>query len=127
MPAKWFVLILASALCCFTASIGFCGNNAPDLGAARQFKDATLAKVVPGQTTRAQVETLLGKPWRTTPPAVSGRDVWEYRGQDSNGTYRIHIEFDSRNITTLIAKIPDKTGEAPARVPRTSPEPNKQP
>jgi hypothetical protein len=41
--------------------------------------------------------------------------IWEYRGHDASGTYRVHIEFDSRKITTLIAQIPDKTGEALAR------------
>jgi outer membrane protein assembly factor BamE (lipoprotein component of BamABCDE complex) len=127
MAAKWGVAV-AFAVCYFAASAGFCASDTPNPGTARQFSDATLAKVVPGQTTKTQVEALLGKPWRTTPRLGSnepGAEVWEYRGQDSSGTYRVHIEFDGRNITTLIAKIPDKTGEAPARAAKTPPGPSK--
>jgi outer membrane protein assembly factor BamE (lipoprotein component of BamABCDE complex) len=100
----------------------------------RDFSDATLSKVVPGRTTKAQVRALLGSgPWRmnryddeTLPyPGDPSVDIWEYRGRDSNGTYRVHIEFDANNITTLIAKIPDKTGIATARVAKPPPEPGK--
>jgi outer membrane protein assembly factor BamE (lipoprotein component of BamABCDE complex) len=100
----------------------------------RVFSDATLSKVVPGQTTKAQVKALLGSgPWRmnryddeTLPyPGDPSVDIWEYRGRDSSGTYRVHIEFDANNVTTLIAKIPDKTGIAVARVAKRPPEPGK--
>jgi outer membrane protein assembly factor BamE (lipoprotein component of BamABCDE complex) len=100
----------------------------------RAFSDATLAKVVPGRTTKAQVKALLGSgPWRmnkyddeTLPyPGDPSVDIWEYRGRDSNGTYRVHIEFDANNVTTLIAKIPDKTGTAAARVAKPKPQPDK--
>ncbi|MFZ1906265.1 MAG: hypothetical protein WAU56_12850 [Steroidobacteraceae bacterium] len=100
----------------------------------RVFSDATLSKVVPGQTTKAQVKALLGSgPWRmnkyddeTLPyPGDPSVDIWEYRGRDSNGTYRVHIEFDANNVTTLIAKIPDKTGIAAARVAKPKPQPDK--
>jgi outer membrane protein assembly factor BamE (lipoprotein component of BamABCDE complex) len=100
----------------------------------RDFRDATLSKVVPGKTTKAQVEALLGSgPWRmnrytdeTLPyPGDPSVDIWEYRGRDSNGTYRVHIEFDANNVTTLIAKIPDKTGRAVARVAKPPPESGK--
>src|SRR5665213_2286272 len=57
-----------------------------------------LAKVVPG-ISKAQVTALLGAPWRT----VQYNDLdevenefWEYRGKDSQGTYRVHIEFDKQ-------------------------------
>jgi len=124
MTAKWLVSLVAVALCSFAPPVGHCGNDRSDPGTLRHFTAATLDKVVPGQTTKMQIEALLGQPWRTTHTIESdapGAEVWEYRGQDSEGTYRIHIEFDSHNITSLIAKIPDKTGQAPARVAKTSP------
>jgi hypothetical protein len=77
------------------------------------------------RTTKAQVEALIGQPWRTTVFAELGEDepgheapeVWEWRGQDSqNGLYRVHIEFNLKGIVTNIAKVPEKTGMAPARV-----------
>jgi outer membrane protein assembly factor BamE (lipoprotein component of BamABCDE complex) len=120
----WFVSLIGLALCCQAASVGYCAEAAPDPGRAREFSAATLAKVTPGQTTKAQIEALLGQPWRTTFADDSdepGPLVWEYRGKDANGTYRVHIEFDSRGTTTLIAKIPDKTGVAPARVAKAPP------
>ena len=124
MTAKWLLWAVASALCCLAASTGFCASDTPNPGIAREFSDATLAKVVPGQTTKAQVEALLGMPWRTThsfKPHGSEPDVWEYRGRDSNGTYRVHVEFDSHNVTSLIAKIPGNTGQAPGRTAKTPP------
>jgi outer membrane protein assembly factor BamE (lipoprotein component of BamABCDE complex) len=128
MTAKRLLPAMAFALCCFAASTGYCANDAADPGRARDFSAATLAKVVPGQTTQTEIEALLGKPWRTTFADDSdepGPVVWEYRGQDSKGTYRVHIEFDGHDITRLIAKISDKTGEAPARVAKTPPGPGK--
>ncbi len=119
MTAKWALPAVAFMLCWIAASSGYCANATADPGQARDFSAATLAKVTPGQTTKTQIEALLGQPWRTTfadDADEPGPVVWEYRGKDSNGTYRVHIEFDSHDITTLIAKVPDSTGEAPARV-----------
>lgn len=69
-----------------------------------------LAKVVPG-ISKAQVTALLGAPWRT----VQYNDLdevenefWEYRGKDSQGTYRVHIEFDKQGVVLIVGKIPDK-------------------
>ncbi len=73
---------------------------------------ATLSEIDPGHTTQAEVKALLGPPWRDTNESrgYADADIWEYRGQDADGTYRIHIDFNGQNIVTLIAKIPDKTG-----------------
>ena len=92
----------------------------------RSGRDATLAEVIPGRTTKTQVEALLGQPWRTTnfaeghdEPGHEAPEVWEWRGQDSqNGLYRVHIEFNQKGIVTNIAKVPEKTHMAPARVTR---------
>jgi len=126
MTAKSLLPAMALALCWFAASTGYCANGTADPAQARDFSAATLAKVTPGQTTKTQIEALLGKPWRTTFADDSdepGPVVWEYRGENANGTYRVHIEFDSHDITALIAEIPDSTGEAPARVAKTPPRP----
>jgi outer membrane protein assembly factor BamE (lipoprotein component of BamABCDE complex) len=128
MTARWSLPAMAFVLSCCAASAGYGADNSADPGRPRDFSAATLAKVTPGETTKAQIEALLGQPWRTTFAEDSdepGPIVWEYRGQDSNGTYRVHIEFDSHDMTTLIAKIPDKTGEAPARVAKKAPAPGK--
>ena len=128
VTAKWFLPAMALVLRGFAASTGYGGSDTPDPGIARDFSAATLAEVDPGHTTKAQVEALLGEPWRTTFSDDSdepGPVVWEYRGQDSDGTYRVHIEFDSHDITTLIATIPDKIGAAPARVAKPPPAPEK--
>jgi hypothetical protein len=128
VTAKWFLPAMGFALCCFAASTGYGADDTADPGRARDFSAATLANVTPGQTTKTEIEALLGKPWRTTfsdDADEPGPVVWEYRGEDSDGTYRVHIEFDDHDITTLIAKIPDRTGEAPARVAKPTPGPGK--
>ena len=112
---------------------GATAAQTPEPKHVRDFADRTLAKIVPGSTTKAQVEALLGRPWRDTEldeedsmyPGDPAVDVWEYRGRDSHGTYRVHIEFDKRDVTTLIAKIPDKTARAVARVAKPTPVPDK--
>lgn len=123
MTGKRLVTGVALALCCCWAGAAS-GGAMPDPGTARHFAAATLAKVIPGRTTKAQIKALLGPPWRITQsfdPDEPGPEIWEYRGQGAQGTYRIHIEFDKRGIAVLIAKIPDKGGEAPARVAKTPP------
>jgi hypothetical protein len=99
----------------------------------RDFSDQTLAKIIPGQTTKAGVEASLGKPWRDTQldeedvmPGDPSVEVWEYRGRGSQGTYRVHIQFDKSDLTTLIAKIPEKTGKAVARVAEPTVNPRKE-
>jgi outer membrane protein assembly factor BamE (lipoprotein component of BamABCDE complex) len=130
---KRFLRITGVVLCCVAAA--YYASNKPDFGQTlgatpdasgynQDYSDATLAEVIPGKTTKAQVEALLGQPWRTTnlakghdEPGHEAPEVWEWRGQDSqNGLYRVHIEFNQQGIVTNIAKIPEKTGMAPARV-----------
>jgi hypothetical protein len=41
-----------------------------------------LAKLVPGQSTAAQVRELLGPPWQVTHMARQKRDAWHYRMED---------------------------------------------
>lgn len=133
---KRFSWVMGVALCCFGLSTAYYASDKPNLGQAcgsppdysaynHRYSDATLAKVIPGKTTKAEVEKLLGQPWRTTNFAKIGEaepdheepEVWEWRGRDSqNGLYRVHIEFNPQGIVTNVAKIAEKTGTAPARV-----------
>jgi len=131
MTAKKRVLITGFALCCLAALAVFLYRPTPEArqrppdysGYKRDYSDATLRNVIPGQTTKVQVVRLLGDPWRTTNYAEPGEDmpgeeqpeIWEWRGQDSQmGPYRVHIEFNG-TVATLIAKIPENTGKAWAR------------
>ena len=115
------------------------GQDVPSRGTAapvpksqevRDFSDATLSKVVTGQTAEGQsrrcsaaapgASTVITD--ETLPyPGDPSVNIWECRGRDSSGTYRVHIEFDTNDVTTLIAKIPDKTGAAVARVAKPKP------
>jgi hypothetical protein len=130
---KRFLRMTGVALCCFAgayyasnkSALGQTWGATPDSsGYDQDYSDATLAEVIPGSTTKAQVEALLGQPWRTTvfaeghdKPGHEEPEVWEWRGQDSqNGLYRVHIEFNLKGIVTNIAKVPEKTHMAPARV-----------
>jgi len=64
---------------------------------------------VPG-ISKAQVKSLLGTPWRTVQYNDEENledEIWEYRGRDAKGTFRLHIEFDDRDVARLVAKIPD--------------------
>jgi hypothetical protein len=125
---KWFVSGTGFALCCFAASAAYCGNQGvgndswsnsiPTSSAASTIgviSEQKLAKVMPGMSTKAQVQRLLGPPWRVVQFNDCGGamdhqadETWDYRGKDAKGaTYRVHIEFDDNNVAHLVAKIPD--------------------
>jgi hypothetical protein len=127
MTAKAWLPAIGFAAGCLAASAGYCGNGKSDPGTPRNFAAATLAGIEPGHTTKTEVEGLLGQPWRTvdSDPDESDPSVWEYRGRNTSGTYRVHVEFDSHDVTSLIATIPDKTGQATARVAKAAPAPAK--
>ncbi len=135
--AFFLAALLAAAAVCDVPALGArLSQNTQEVASAaqaaqqdRNFTEQTLAQILPGHTTKAEVESLLGRPWRETQldeddipyPGDPSVKVWEYRGRDSHGTYRVHIEFDKNDVTTLIASIPDTAGRARARVaPRAS-------
>jgi hypothetical protein len=75
---------------------------------------AKLAQVKPGISTKTEVQSLLGAPWRILQFNDCGMSMpgqadesWDYRGRNAKGTYRVHIEFDDSNVARLVAKIPD--------------------
>jgi hypothetical protein len=73
-----------------------------------------IAKIVPGQSTMSDVQTMLGAPWRVVQFNDCGMamddqadEIWEYRGADPGGGYRLHVEFSDNGVVHLVAKIPD--------------------
>jgi hypothetical protein len=108
MNGHWFLPSVILALCCLAFSDAHGADRAAtsDLGAisAKQY-----AKLKPGLS-KAQVKSLLGAPWRTIQYNDLDEledEIWEYRGADANGSYRVHIEFDHHDVVRIVGKIPD--------------------
>jgi outer membrane protein assembly factor BamE (lipoprotein component of BamABCDE complex) len=113
MNARLCVSVAGFALYCFAARASVAENVARPPASAT-FSEHTLSQVLPGRSTKTQVLSLLGEPWRIVQfndcgHAMPGQadETWDYRGKDAKGTYRIHIEFDEEGVTHLVAKIPD--------------------
>lgn len=112
MRNKSMIVGAAAVLSCMAASAvhgedGWSAKVAP-------LSDRSLAQVTPGQSTKAQVEAMLGTPWRVVQfndcgMSMPGQadETWDYRGKDAGGAYRLHIEFDDSGVATLVAKIPE--------------------
>jgi hypothetical protein len=117
MRAKRSVAAVSAAFLLLWADAASCGTAAPvsENAAIRGvIAPQDLAQVVPGQSTKADIQSLLGAPWRVVQFNDCGQamddqadETWEYRGKDSNGAYRIHVEFDDHEVVHLLAKIPD--------------------
>lgn len=125
MKAKWLVATIAAAMLSF-ASIANCGADAPPND--HRLNPQAIASVVPGQSTEAQVKSLLGEPWRIVQFNDCGEamddqadETWEYRAGGPNGAYRFHIEFSDQGTVHLIAKIPDKTAGGKATAAKVAP------
>jgi hypothetical protein len=89
--------------------------------------EQSAAKIVPGHSTKADIRTLLGVPWRVVQFNDCGMamddqadETWEYRGIDAGGNYRIHVEFGDDGSVHLVAKIPDSS-QSNATLARTAP------
>jgi len=118
MKSSWSVPALAvalSALAIFPARAG-----------------SDIAKIVPGRSSKADVRSLLGAPWRILQFNDCGMamddqadETWEYRGTDGSGGYRIHVEFGDNGHVHLIAKIPDASPGGKATAATTAPAPSK--
>jgi hypothetical protein len=108
MTSKWIAKTVGAA---FLTLVAATAHAAPgDADASRQ----AIARIVPGQSTKADIESLLGAPWRVVQFNDCGMamddqadETWEYRGADGNGNYRLHVEFGDNGVVHLIAKIPD--------------------
>jgi hypothetical protein len=107
-------LAFAFAACICTPRLSAAAEQAkaPSAAPLQTIDPQVLAKVVPG-ISKTQVKSLLGDPWRTVQyndldENESENEFWEYRGKDSHGTYRVHIEFDQHDTVLIVGKIPDK-------------------
>jgi outer membrane protein assembly factor BamE (lipoprotein component of BamABCDE complex) len=123
MRATWFA-IGAAALATFGT---YCA-----IGAARAEQGASsapaAAHVIPGKSTKADIQSMLGAPWRVVMFNDCGEamddqadETWEYRGKDAGGNYRIHVEFDDHGVVHLFAKVPDNPGDANGTVAKVAP------
>jgi hypothetical protein len=91
----------------------FCGGGTAGTGAA--LTPQALAGITPGKTTKTDIKSLFGTPWRVVQFNDCGEamddqadETWEYRGTDAGGAFRLHVEFDDKGVVHLMAKIPDK-------------------
>ncbi|MGC1520727.1 MAG: outer membrane protein assembly factor BamE [Steroidobacteraceae bacterium] len=100
----------AVASCCFAVTAHGQGGGDSSAGAhIGRVRPRQAAQVIPGMS-KAKVRSLLGAPWRTVQyndEDQAENEIWEYRGEDSHGKYRIHIEFDRHDIVRIVGKIPD--------------------
>ncbi|MGD0490463.1 MAG: hypothetical protein ABSC32_02850 [Steroidobacteraceae bacterium] len=122
----------AAICCCLIAGFAAAGD-APKPGSAAASSgaelDRKLAMIIPGRSTKAQVVALLGQPWRTVQYndlETVEDEIWEYRGTDAQGPFRVHIEFDRREVVHIVGKIPDRgsgTTGIPARSAAPPPTP----
>jgi hypothetical protein len=118
MKSRWSVPALALAL------------SARAIFPARAGSD--IANIVPGRSSKADVRSRLGAPWRILQFNDCGMamddqadETWEYRGTDGSGGYRIHVEFGDNGHVHLIAKIPDASPGGKATAATTAPAPSK--
>jgi hypothetical protein len=137
MNFKSFVIGAGLAMCCFDAIPAYCGSDAPSpspaaaVGVLSGQKIAQkLAKITPGVSTKAQVRSLLGAPWRTVQYNDLDQledEIWEYRGVDATGTFRVHIEFDHHDVVHILAKIPDNASGSQGTPAKSAPNKAPQP
>jgi hypothetical protein len=109
MRARWIAVAASAVVLCLT---GFAVHAESGTAAAIGVQD--VAKIVPGQSTKADVQAMLGTPWRVVqfndcgmPMDGQADETWEYRSTDPAGGFRVHVEFGDNGVVHLIAKIPD--------------------
>jgi hypothetical protein len=114
MRCKSMLAAAGAAFFAFGPLSAFCGTDAPS--SASGISPQSLAKVVPDRSTKAEIKTLFGAPWRVVQFNDCGEamedqadETWEYRGSDASGTFRLHIEFNDHGKVHLVAKIPDQS------------------
>ena len=71
-----------------------------------------LARLVPGQSTTAQVRELLGPPWQVTRMARQERDVWSYRMQDGALVrHDLYVQFSADGVVREVIMLRDYVNE----------------
>lgn len=133
MRIQILVCCTGLALSCLGAAAARGGDGwataiPPPPHAADTISAAKLAQLKPGISTKTEVQSLLGSPWRILQfndcgMSMPGQadETWDYRGRNAQGTYRVHIEFDDSNVARLVAKIPDRAGGTKGTRARTAP------
>ena len=114
------------AWCLLAASAAYSADGWSTTVPAKQ------SQVRPGHSTKAQVRSLLGAPWRVVQfndcgMSMPGQadETWDYRGQDADGAYRLHIEFDDRGVADLVAKIPEHVAGGKGTAAKVAPSASK--
>ena len=122
MTNRWIVKGVGAAFLTFVASTAYAASG--NAYASRQ----AIAQTVPGQSTKADIQSLLGAPWRVVQFNDCGMamddqadETWEYRGTDQDGNYRLHVEFGDNGTVHLIAKIPDSAAGGKATDAKVAP------
>jgi hypothetical protein len=109
MQAQWMAVAAGAALFCLAGFAVHAENGTTAAISAQQ-----IAKIVPGRSTKADVQAMFGAPWRIVQFNDCGMamddqadETWEYRGTDPAGGFRVHVEFGDNGVVHLIAKIPN--------------------
>jgi hypothetical protein len=117
---------IAAVLLPLVPNAAFSGTNSPSV--ATHVSPQAIAKIVPGHSTKADVQALFGAPWRIVQFNDCGEamddqadEIWEYRGRDANGPFRLHIEFSENAAVHLIAKILDNSSGGKGTVAKSTP------
>jgi len=117
-----------SALAAAAADAGAGGAETADAAALGAISPQQIARIVPGHTAKADVLSMLGKPWRVVQfndcgMAMDGQadETWEYRGADPSGGYRLHVEFGDDGMVSLIAKVPNNNPGGAATQAKVAP------
>jgi hypothetical protein len=123
MTGRWIVKGVGAAFLWFVACSAYAAA-----GSSTDANRQAVAQIVPGQSTKADIESLLGAPWRVVQFNDCGMamddqadETWEYRGTDQDGNYRLHVEFGDNGVVHLIAKIPDGAAGGKATDARVAP------
>ncbi|MGQ0511412.1 MAG: outer membrane protein assembly factor BamE domain-containing protein [Betaproteobacteria bacterium] len=67
-----------------------------------------LAKLVPGQSTAAQVREILGPPWQVAHMARQQRDVWQYRMEDNVMVrHDLYVQFSADGLVREVLMLRD--------------------
>jgi hypothetical protein len=129
MRAKSFAVATLAALWSLAAIAAQAANVAPSpAGSLTQAQIGALGKIVPGRSTKADIRTLFGEPWRIVQFNDCGEamddqqdETWEYRGGDAKGGFRLHVEFNDNGTVHLFAKIPDNSPGGRGTVAKSAP------
>jgi len=130
MRLKLLAIAAVGTVCSLGSVAAHAASPAPSpAGSLTQQQIGALGKIVPGQSSKADVAELLGEPWRVVQfndcgEAMDGQDdeTWEYRGADADGGFRLHVEFNEHGMVQLFAKIPDKAPGGAGTAAKVAPD-----